>query len=225
MEYYTEFLWEKNARDTNEDSLAINQVLINGNPLLMAVVCDGIGSLSDGELASSYVVGCLKAQFDLAGRERKMTLRRLEHRLCRCLFQCHEELLNRNTGTTVCAVLIYGRRAILISMGDSRIYMGNGKMRLMTKDTADDKGRLTAAIGVGNYKGIQKKKRIIKTSTRILICSDGFYRRNEEKICNGSYFGGRKNEDQMRTVLEEIYSDGVNKGEKDNASAVAIWRR
>lgn len=224
MNYYSAFLWEKNGRDINEDSLSINQVMINGQPLLMGVVCDGIGSLSDGELASSFVVSSLKTQFKISGRERNLTLRRIESAICRQLYSCHEELKQRNTGTTVCVVIIYKKQSAFLCIGDSRIYAGRKKLKLLSRDTVDNNGRLTAAIGVGTYKGIQRKYRRFGKNTMVLLCTDGFYRRNEAVITEKNCFMLRKCEDRVKDSLRIIYENAVEKGEKDNASAVAIWR-
>lgn len=224
MNYYSAFLWEKNGRDVNEDSLSINQVIINGHPLLMGVICDGIGSLLNGEMASSYVVSCLKSSFDRAGREKNITLSRLVHIVSRQLYCCHEELKQRNTGTTVCVTIVYKKRAAFIWMGDSRIYSGKRKLRLISKDAVDNNGRLTAAIGVGIYKGVTRKYGRFRKGMMVLMCTDGFYRRNENEICEENCFMLRKSEERVKAALQIIYEDGLGKGERDNASAVAIWR-
>lgn len=224
MEYFTNYIWERNGREINEDSLAINQVMINNQPLLMGVVCDGIGSLEEGELASSFVVSCLKNQFEKAGKRGDVTLRKLGHVLCRELYSCHEALKQRNTGTTVSIVIIYKTKMRTLSVGDSRIYAGKRKMKLLTKDTSDNQGRLTAAIGVGKYKRIKWNRGHFGGKSRVLLCSDGFYRRNQKIICRTDFFGGRIGEQEMKERLETINAEGVVKGERDNASAVIIWR-
>ena len=224
MEFLSNYIWKKNVRETNEDSLSIKQVVINGKTLLMAIVCDGIGSLPEGELSSSFVVSSLKAQFEQVGRHRKNSLKTISHLLSRQLYSCHEELKERGMGTTACVVVVQGRRAVAISVGDSRIYIGRRKMKQISRDTVDARGRLTAAIGVGSYKGLQQRRLRIRKDCKILICTDGFYRRNEEIV--GS-FGGllkKRNEEAIEEVLTTINNWGREKGEKDNASAIAIWR-
>lgn len=225
MEYLTEYLWEKNGRETNEDSLSINQVMINNQPLLMGVVCDGIGSLENGEFASSYVVSSLKTQFENAGKTADISLRKIGHELCRELYICHEELKSKNTGTTVCVVVIYKNRAMFLCIGDSRIYLGRKRMRIASRDDADNMGRLTAAIGVGSYKKVRWRYRRIWRDMKILLCSDGFYKRNHMFICSHGCFESKYTENDMQNKLKEINAQGLKKGERDNASAVIIWRR
>lgn len=224
MEFLSDYIWERNGREINEDSLAINQVMINNMSLIMAVVCDGIGSLDDGELASSFVVSSLKNEFDKAGKRGNITLGKLKHILSRELYNCHESLKSRNTGTTVSLVIIYKNRMMYLWIGDSRIYMGKKKMKQITKDMVDDKGRLTAAIGVGTYKRIHWKSKHLGRKAKILLCSDGFYKRNHKQICSNDFGRNGMGEQEMHELLERINADGVVKGERDNASAVIIWR-
>lgn len=225
MEYFSEFLWEKNARETNEDSLVIRQVIVNGHPLVMAVVCDGIASLPRGEMASSYVVSCLKAIVeDIAGGSRP-NLRRIRHGLSRQLYSCHRLLNERGMGTTVCLAVIYKNRELLMQSGDSRIYVGSLKLKPVTRDHSDERGRLTRAIGVGEYKKIFSESRIFRKNEMLLLCSDGFYRRNEKLIENFAHNCRYETEEEYKGKLYEIYNHGVANGEKDNCSAVVIWRK
>ena len=55
MEFISGYLWKKGAGDVNEDSLTIQQIRCQRKICLMAVLCDGIGGLKNGEFASGYV--------------------------------------------------------------------------------------------------------------------------------------------------------------------------
>lgn len=44
------------ARDTNQDSILIKHATYDNNEVLMAIVCDGMGGLSRGEIASAAVI-------------------------------------------------------------------------------------------------------------------------------------------------------------------------
>ncbi|MCR5800240.1 MAG: protein phosphatase 2C domain-containing protein [Lachnospiraceae bacterium] len=223
MQLFSEFLWEKNAREINEDSLAINQVVMGGKPLLMAVVCDGIGSLPQGETASSFVVARMKKMFDDIDRNRQPKMRRLRHGIGRQLYYCHEQMAKLGYGTTISMLIIYDRRAMVISLGDSRIYAGYKGKRLkqITTDTCDGKGRLTCAVGVGPYVGFKEKIMRIEAGSIFLLCTDGFYRRNDRNIREQSY-NGLHNEEDWRIKLEEMYRYAVEHGEKDNATGIVV---
>ena len=44
------------SKDTNQDSLLVKHAKVDNVEVLMAVVCDGMGGLSKGELASATVI-------------------------------------------------------------------------------------------------------------------------------------------------------------------------
>ena len=47
MEFIYNYIWEKNSRTKNEDALSLLHVIKEKREYLLAVVCDGIGGLSD----------------------------------------------------------------------------------------------------------------------------------------------------------------------------------
>ena len=56
MQIFSTYYWEKGFKtEKNQDSLALCQMVVQRKRCLMAVVCDGIGSLPDAEKASGFV--------------------------------------------------------------------------------------------------------------------------------------------------------------------------
>ena len=55
------------SKDTNQDSALIKHAKSDGKEVLLAVVCDGMGGLSKGELASATVVRAFAKWFDGVG--------------------------------------------------------------------------------------------------------------------------------------------------------------
>lgn len=53
-----------NGRPSNQDAYLLRQKERNGKLYLLAVVCDGMGGLKKGEIASHYIVEVLKQWFD-----------------------------------------------------------------------------------------------------------------------------------------------------------------
>ena len=49
-----------NGRPSNQDAYLLRQKEKNGKLYLLAVVCDGMGGLKKGEIASHYIVEVLK---------------------------------------------------------------------------------------------------------------------------------------------------------------------
>ena len=51
------------TKSINQDSLCIRKALLNGEEVLIVVVCDGMGGLSKGEVASAAVVQAFAENF------------------------------------------------------------------------------------------------------------------------------------------------------------------
>lgn len=51
-------------KSVNQDSLCIKNARLNNHDVLMAVVCDGMGGLSKGELASASVIRAFSKWFE-----------------------------------------------------------------------------------------------------------------------------------------------------------------
>ncbi len=52
------------TKDTNQDSILVKHGQYSGGEVLMAIVCDGMGGLSKGELASATVIRAFDKWFD-----------------------------------------------------------------------------------------------------------------------------------------------------------------
>lgn len=230
MEYKTEFLWEKNARKINEDSIAIQQIMLNNSPFLFAVVCDGIGGLCEGEKASSIAVGRLKQCFENIAYGPPQSMLTIKHRITRELHSIHLALKEYSTehdtslGTTVCLTCIYRDKGFILSIGDSRAYQGKGPLKLLTPSHTDSKGRLTRAIGIGTFHNPYYERIKIKKNQLLLLCSDGFYRRNHLYLTHSTSIPPNKDESSIKELLSCMYYHAVNLGESDNCSAIALWK-
>lgn len=95
--------------------------------LFLAVVCDGMGGMSDGELASAAAVQCVFEKFNsiscLTGQAVPEWLSSAFKAADREVWQLSDENGNlRRAGTTIVAVLMIGDQLYWGSVGDSRIY-------------------------------------------------------------------------------------------------------
>ena len=52
------------SKDTNQDSILIKHATYRGSEVLLAIICDGMGGLSKGELASATVIRAFAKWFD-----------------------------------------------------------------------------------------------------------------------------------------------------------------
>ena len=55
MRFTSEVYWDKGERILNEDSISLQEVRVKGEKVVFAVICDGIGGLDYGEVASGFV--------------------------------------------------------------------------------------------------------------------------------------------------------------------------
>lgn len=190
MEYYSNFIWEKNERKINEDSLCIKQIDKEGKSYLLAVVCDGIGGLAQGENASSFVTECLGREFvRLLEEKRKPTMGQMKRAILRQIYKCHRivKAYGREKeirlGTTVSVVLICKKRGFFFHVGDSGIYKGKARLKRITGIHHGPNGTLQQAVGCGNSLRIETGKFRMKRNSVLLLCSDGFYKKAEQNIC------------------------------------------
>ena len=191
----------------------------------MAVICDGIGGLSEGEQASSYVVRQMANWFMSEGykHKRKHRIKMLQQ----LLFQMDEELKcygqekGIRLGTTVTIVLLDNLQLSWFHCGDCRLYLFRGrKVKKITKEHQNENGNLNRAIGVGKWSLLDIGKMRIRKTDKILLCTDGLYRNiNPDEL---QIWGGREveNDEQAKRMLKQLFQMKVSRGEKDNLSAI-----
>lgn len=230
MEFFCNFIWEQGLREKNEDSLCIRQMAQNGTSYLLAVICDGIGGLSEGENASSFVAYSMLEGFKkLLKRNRKLSAGEIRNFFFRYLYRCHKQLQDYGKarqirlGTTISMLFFAGKDGYLFHIGDSSIFMGRKRLKRVTPVQHTSSGALLQAVGSGrNPKPIFKRFRIRKGIV-FLIASDGFYRRCEDKIRGRDWIKQVTfDEKQIGELLNRIKREVQALGEKDNISAICI---
>ena len=218
-------MWEKGSREQNEDSLAFWHMKRGQKHRGMAVVCDGIGGLPQGEQASSYVVRQLANWFMTEGYKLKsVKQQKVVQQLC---FQIHKEIEDYGKenkirlGTTIAVVLMDDRKIYWLYTGDCRFYLLRERIvKQLTIEHHDKKGNLNRAIGVGEWHLLSTGDRKIRNGDRFLLCTDGFYRnldKEELRIWNRRSIESDVQADRM---LKQIFQKKISAGEKDNISAL-----
>ena len=230
IEYINGFVWEKGNRINNEDSICLYDIQRKKLPIVLGIVCDGIAGLSEGAFSSTYTVTKMhKEVTDIAGQYlRYHGMISLRKKVNKKIYMNHMELVKYSkkerikTGTTISMLLIIKNKYFLFHIGDSRIYsIKKKKIHLMTIDDTDKNNILFHALGIGSYKMPLYKKGIVRKGQEFLLCSDGFYRRNniKDNFANLSLC-----EEKVNQYLETITRRLIEQGEKDNISAVYIKR-
>ena len=217
-------LSDGNLRQSNMDSLYVQERRIAGEAALLAVVCDGVGSTSDGAYASALATESLEAWF--GSRETTddlpcgLRLRILE--IDRLIRQNAQEQ-NQNTASTISALLLMQSRCIVLHAGDSRIYaVAPNALRQLTRDDVTLDGKLTQYLGKGGGLQLQDAQ-YDAPSPCFLLCSDGFYKKMPQELLQKAALTSRVS--ALEALLCKAVEAVKQNGERDNISAIIINRR
>lgn len=225
--------WDKGERESNQDSLILEQVLTKRGRVVLAAVCDGIGGLTRGEVASGFACEKLKEYFYrellpmvMKGRSR----RAIGKCFCRCLYESSEGLKKYakeepiGLGTTVSAVFLWKKHYATVHLGDSRIYqIRRKKIRQLTVDHKQGKNRLTKCLSSFPYQMPDIRYGRVRNRTGFLLCSDGFYHFPEKELLKSLLSPAEINsESAISKRLRELAVYGMKRGEKDNMAAIYL---
>ena len=130
------------ARDTNQDSILIKHATYDNNEVLMAIVCDGMGGLSRGEIASAAVIREFEKWFM---KELPFELKRIDMNvigykwslLLRSLnisIQEYGQKFSERLGTTFTGTLFINNQFVVVHVGDTRLYHIDTSLKQMTND-------------------------------------------------------------------------------------------
>ncbi len=190
-------------KSTNQDSLAIRIIDTPMGKIAFSIVCDGMGGLAKGELASKELIMAFCEWFD-----KKFTkeITQGEFNVSRLHSAWNEIIQEQNIrlgkygaqngimlGTTVSAILMIGEEYYIVHVGDSRIYELSDKCRQITNDQSFvareiAMGRMTEeqakvdprrsvllqCVGASNIVEPDFLKGTLKKNAVYLLCSDGF---------------------------------------------------
>lgn len=191
------------TRNYQQDALAVYRY---SNEILLAVVCDGMGGLNGGEIASNTAVNMLIQDFNRVSNFEDVPGFFSEEvvRLDDCIANLEDEYGNSlGGGCTIVALAIKDNKAYMLTAGDSRIYLirGNSICALnrdhnfrLQLDAMLKAGRITemeyemqenqaealiSFLGVGNISlyDINPEPIILQENDLFILCSDGLYKR------------------------------------------------
>lgn len=227
-------------RDSNQDTLAYG-LFDNGDS--WAVVCDGMGGASGGEIASELCVGNVSEAIK-KGHRKGLTVKAAKNLLESAISKANYVVYDKSVknsglhgmGTTVVAVIVIKNIAVVAHVGDSRAYIiSGGAIRQITKDHSlvqlmVDEGRITPeeakihpernvitrAVGVVNFVDVDFEIVDINQGDKLLVCTDG--------LC------GSVDDEEMLDVIKEsddfstekLVERAIHNGSRDNVSVVIM---
>ena len=130
------------CKPINQDGYCIKIAQTPAGQVALAAVCDGMGGLEKGELASATAVREFSAWFDqtLPGLLPELDWMRVSE-MWRAMIHDVDVRLHEygaahglELGTTVTAMLIYGGKYLIAHVGDTRVYEVGGVLRQLTED-------------------------------------------------------------------------------------------
>lgn len=238
------------SKNTNQDSALIKHASVDKDEILMAIICDGMGGLSKGELASSTVIKAFSKWFDeelpfeleavdmnVIGAKWSLILKELNSKIL--------DYSNKNgfngIGTTFSGILFVGNQYVIVHVGDTRIYHIGTLLTQLTKDQTfiareisrgtltleqakTDKRRNLLLQCVGASKTVEPE--VICGQTKkgaYMICSDGFrHEISENEIYESLNPINLLNENAMHSNAKYLIEQVKSRGERDNVSVVLI---
>ncbi|MCR4763973.1 MAG: serine/threonine-protein phosphatase [Lachnospiraceae bacterium] len=244
----------------NQDALLIRTASSKTlGRICFALVCDGLGGLSMGEVASAALTGRMEHWFrnDFIKMIRGMgnsqadiqsAMHHVRIAWQGILSEMNERLAlygksqGTRLGTTTVAFLLIGSRYLVMHVGDSRLYVTDGRsLKRLTHDHSLVQRQLDAGILTPAQASLSDKKSILLQcvgaspvvrpdfrsgtlleNTSVLLCTDGFWRRlHDEELRDALCREDIRSEKEMLRTLKQLISNIKHRGEHDNISV--IW--
>lgn len=252
MGFITGFCSETGTtKRVNQDSLCIKHARTPEGEIVLAVICDGMGGLSKGELASATVI---RGFADWFGRELPALVRSHEtegvpKQWTRLIQEQNQKLWEYGKanqvelGTTLTAMLMFEQGKYFIAqVGDTRAYELGTQITQLTEDQSYvarevKRGNMTPeqaridsrrnvllqCIGASTQVMPDITQGNVKTGNSYLLCSDGFrHELSEEEILREVGRGDVSDSTAITRLLTGMVHLNEERGEKDNISALLI---
>jgi serine/threonine protein phosphatase PrpC len=221
------------VRKHNEDSL------LERPEIGLWVVADGMGGHAAGDVASQMIVSSLKKVHE--GIELNRMVNDVEDRLIevnRQLIEKANQSAKRTTiGSTVVALVTYGKFCIYIWAGDSRLYrLRNMELRQMTTDHSQvelyvEKGlisreeaavhphgnMITRAVGATEDLFLDMDIQEMQRKDRYLLCSDGLTKHITDFEIE-DILGEGTNKETCNTLIDLT----LERGAGDNVTVIVV---
>ena len=229
------------VRESNQDAYAVGEF---PDEVAWAVVCDGMGGVSGGNIASALAVKVISDKINASYRQ-NMRDSSIKNMLDSALVAANIEVYDmadtkpelHGMGTTVVCAVVRDGYAFIAHAGDSRAYIFDGEN--LTQVTTDhsvvqnliDKGEITKeqaqyhpnknlitrAIGVGKNIDIDFDEVELGENEFLILCTDGLtnYVTDDELIDEVS-------DGRYYAFADRLVKKANNNGGGDNITVVAI---
>ena len=230
------------VRSQNQDAYQIAQLDRNS---LLCVVCDGMGGAKSGNIASSLAVDVFVQEvrrFWMANSTQEKINQMLQSAVKLANFTVYDQAQQfeefDGMGTTLVAVLIRGRKATVVNVGDSRMYLANEDgIRQITRDHSlvqmmvdrgdltpeqaksyPGKNYITQAVGTESMVMCDLYHLDVAKGDYLLLCSDGLSNLLDDQEILFEIVHGVKKQNCCKRLLDIAKTRGA----PDNVTSVLI---
>ncbi|MBR3173279.1 MAG: serine/threonine-protein phosphatase [Eubacterium sp.] len=240
------------SKKTNQDSVCVKIAESEKHgQVAMVVLCDGMGGLAKGELASATVIRAFSKWFDddLPARLVKFSWKKVTEEWEKLakeqnyLIAQYGKKTDVTLGTTLTAMLVVDNKYLILHVGDSRIYKIKNSMEQMTEDhtfiareikngrmtheeAMKDKRRnmLLQCVGASNVIEPQIVTGKVEKNAIYMFCSDGFrHVLTKEEMFERLSPDVLVDADDMEQTSKHLIEEVKKRKEKDNIT-VALLR-
>lgn len=239
------------SKKNNQDAFCLKIARTSKHNIAFAVLCDGMGGLKSGELASAFVVNAYSAWFE--NEFSNMTKNNIDFKIISkkwtdIALGLGQKIMSYGAnkgislGTTLTGLLIVDKTYIYIHVGDSRIYKINEKITQITNDhtviakeiaqkkiteeqakTDGRKNVLLQCVGASKTIVPDVEMGDVNENDMFLLCSDGFrHEISKDEIAGVIAPSLMKSEMIMKKSLVDLIELNKQRQEKDNITALLI---
>lgn len=240
------------TKETNQDSLLVKTFDTHIGNVALVVLCDGMGGLEKGELASATAVKAfeqwsekelpyLEDSEDYAAYLRwtwTSLIQELNSKI-----ECYGKQMQIRMGTTIVAMLITQKYYYLLNIGDSRAYeIGDAYIGQLTEDqTLVAREVQLGTITLEQAEHDPRRNVLLqcvgaspkvypdisygkrKQNCVYLFCSDGFrHEVNNQEIHRMLQPSVLQNEQMMQINLKSLVDLNISRNETDNITAAVV---
>lgn len=238
-------------KNTNQDSLSVKVINTSHGRFVFAILCDGMGGLQKGEVASASVVNAFEKwvteQLPLMCRNdlKDYIIQSQWEDIVASMnekIKAYGQRKGMKAGTTAVILLLTADKYFLMNVGDSRIYEISEDIIQLTKDHTFverevDLGNMTREQAecdarknillqcIGASKEVYPQMHVGRTKKNsvYMLCSDGFrHTISSQEIYDGLNPFVNNNEEEMKKNITKLIEVNKQRLETDNISVVAI---
>jgi serine/threonine protein phosphatase PrpC len=238
-------------KDTNQDCLFVRTLKTNQGRMVFAVLCDGMGGLAKGEVASASLINAFTEWMNTALPA--LAQSGIEDSTIRAQWdgivtRMNEKIMNYgkqnsvNLGTTVVTLLLTDKRYCIMNVGDSRAYEIAGSLNKITNDqtvvakevslgnmTQEDADKdprrnvLLQCVGASNEVLPDFFFGDTKQNAVYMLCSDGFrHVITPEELYTAFDPNQMSDVAVMKERADQLIELNKRRNEEDNISVITI---